>query len=566
MILGKIRIQNFKSIKDTGWVYLSRTDFITIAAGQNESGKTSFLRALRFFEEGEYPTMKDDDYRIDTHPRVDCTFFLTDQEYENLCSVTSEEIANFYKKNGFNFLRGNVDDDSFDLRYSYPGEIKLLVAAFNESQKVKSEGEEGAPSEEFNPFEYFQKIRPEIVFYSSFEGGVLPGKISYDDIPSNQAVKDFEKVYSVNFQEILSDSTTDQKRTKVTEEIRKMASESLNAYWHQQISNEEAPYHYEITPFPQLGNPSTSYVNFFVSQGDGIPLKISQKSLGFQWFSGFILRLRAHQQELRERGLILLIDEPGQGLHEIAQQDVKDVMEELASESKIQIIYSTHQPVLLGKEEIDFSRLLLVDRDRAKGSLFKSISQFVSSHGSLDALAPIRTALGMVTLTDPFSQKKTVITEGITEYFFFKTFFGADFTIIPSAGVDQTPNIFAILYGWGIPAKVIVDDDVQGRKAFGKIKKEFFGIDDIGLEKTVYKLEGHNGIENLLSQNVINEIMSDFSVEFDVTKTKVENVNRIGKLIFAKKFFDKYQNDKSALFSDTEISGNIEKINKFLAL
>ena len=73
MILGKVKIQNFKSIKDTGWIFLSKGDLINILAGQNESGKTSFLRALKFFEEGIYDTFEDEDRRMEESPRVDCT-------------------------------------------------------------------------------------------------------------------------------------------------------------------------------------------------------------------------------------------------------------------------------------------------------------------------------------------------------------------------------------------------------------------------------------------------------------------------------------------------------------
>ena len=39
MRLSKIRVRNFKSIRDTGELYLSGTGLITILAGQNESGK-----------------------------------------------------------------------------------------------------------------------------------------------------------------------------------------------------------------------------------------------------------------------------------------------------------------------------------------------------------------------------------------------------------------------------------------------------------------------------------------------------------------------------------------------
>ena len=109
MILGKVKIQNFKSIKNSGWIFLSKGDLVTILAGQNESGKTSFLRALRFFEEGAYSTFKEDDERLESFPRVDLVFYLTDAEYEQLKSDTSKEIADYFKKEGFWFVRGDTE-------------------------------------------------------------------------------------------------------------------------------------------------------------------------------------------------------------------------------------------------------------------------------------------------------------------------------------------------------------------------------------------------------------------------------------------------------------------------
>ncbi|GAI24276.1 unnamed protein product, partial [marine sediment metagenome] len=51
MKLTGFRIQNFRSIIDTGWTYLS-PDNITGLIGQNESGKTSILEALNSFYTG----------------------------------------------------------------------------------------------------------------------------------------------------------------------------------------------------------------------------------------------------------------------------------------------------------------------------------------------------------------------------------------------------------------------------------------------------------------------------------------------------------------------------------
>src|SRR5436853_259942 len=63
MKLKKFRVYNYKSIQDSGWCYLSG-DNITILAGQNESGKTSILEALRDFDMGNdiSSTVKPDDY------------------------------------------------------------------------------------------------------------------------------------------------------------------------------------------------------------------------------------------------------------------------------------------------------------------------------------------------------------------------------------------------------------------------------------------------------------------------------------------------------------------------
>lgn len=564
MILGKIRIQKFKSIKDSGWIYLSNTDLITILAGQNESGKTSFLRALKFFEEGKYDSFEDEDRRMEEPPRVDCTFYLTDSEYEDLKKETNKKIADYFKKNGINFLRGDIKEDNFELRYTYPEDLKKLITEFDNSKKENQEKDDDqveTTEKEFDIFQYFKKIKPEMVFYSSFSENILPGKITYPELAKNEAVLDFESVYNVDFQELLKPSTKDQKRTREEERIRKEAEDSLNTYWNQVISGEVVKYSFAISLRPNT-DLNSSYVNFYINQGDESQLSVSQKSQGFQWFMGFNLRLRSHEQAMSKHGLILLIDEPGQGLHEVAQEDVKAVIEELAKESNIQIIYSTHQPILLGKENIDFSRIRFADRTKKDGSKFKTISQLVSSNGSKDSLSPVKSALGLVSINNLSGKKLSVISEGITEYFYLKTIFGDKYIIFPSAGVDQVSNVFGILLGWGVNTKVVVDDDMQGKKAFNKIKKEFFGNQDSeDFKKTIKKISG-SGIEDLLSEAVIKEIMKDYGKAYSTEKSKVENVSEVGKFIFAKSFFDKYQNNLKNL--DEETKNNFQEIEAFL--
>jgi predicted ATP-dependent endonuclease of OLD family len=80
MQLVSFRIQNFRSIVDTGWHQLAH-DNITSLIGQNESGKTSILEALKAFHDGR---LIEDMLRSDLSlPVVTCKFNFSYEEIEN---------------------------------------------------------------------------------------------------------------------------------------------------------------------------------------------------------------------------------------------------------------------------------------------------------------------------------------------------------------------------------------------------------------------------------------------------------------------------------------------------
>ncbi len=80
MQLVAFRIQNFRSIVDTGWHALAH-DNITSLIGQNESGKTSILEALKAFHDGR---LIEDMLRSDLSlPVVTCKFKFQYTDIEN---------------------------------------------------------------------------------------------------------------------------------------------------------------------------------------------------------------------------------------------------------------------------------------------------------------------------------------------------------------------------------------------------------------------------------------------------------------------------------------------------
>ena len=80
MKLTAFRIKNFRSIVDTDWQNLSH-DNITSLIGQNESGKTSILEALKAFHDG---VLIEDMLRSDLSlPEISCRFSFSHDLIKN---------------------------------------------------------------------------------------------------------------------------------------------------------------------------------------------------------------------------------------------------------------------------------------------------------------------------------------------------------------------------------------------------------------------------------------------------------------------------------------------------
>ena len=95
MKLISFRIQNYKSIKDSGECYLDRE--ITILAGKNGSGKSNVLEALSKFTNHDFDFEEDNYNYSDKCPIVIVKFELEDEEIVELCKkynigVTKEVV------------------------------------------------------------------------------------------------------------------------------------------------------------------------------------------------------------------------------------------------------------------------------------------------------------------------------------------------------------------------------------------------------------------------------------------------------------------------------------------
>lgn len=590
MRLSSFKIQNFKSIINTARCHLSDTDNILVLAGQNEAGKSAVVEALNFFRNGPNEDFNKLHRRKNEHPEVVCWFLLDDDDIENIFTESqNQKLKDFlFKNRELSFKRGSVSEDKFEkivltneskefLKHFFdiPSPPKIASAQPKDTTTAVEPATDQpaettttvSPSTEapysLDDFENFFIIEIRKFLFFDLFNDLLPSEVKISDITKYPAVQDFEKVYKVNFAEIVTKDSRDITREELR--INNAATDDLNTYWRQKLE-EDSKYNYKIKITPSekvtFGDPpqeaqTDAKVQFYIDRDDEDPLYLEQKSKGFRWFSSFNLKLRAYgADDIFIQNLVILIDEPGHGLHEKAQLDVKEVIEELAQKGA-QIIYATHYANLIGTEGKEFARIRLVSNSKKKGTLVQNPAQYASAAGSKDALSPLITAMGIHSVGSILDQQKlNVVVEGITDHYYFSAFkklLKKDdrLAFLPACGVSNVPNLVSVLIGWACKYKAVFDDDPgSGRKAYNLLKNEFYEKSDEMAHKHIYKLPGCNGIEDIFEPQDFHK----YVLNEETTPTRSEPNSKLAegkKELLARLFLERIENEEVKLDAKT---------------
>ncbi len=150
MQLIGFRIQNFRSIVDTGWQQLAH-DNITSLIGQNESGKTSILEGLKAFHDG---TLIEDMLRSDlTLPRVACRFKLINKELENRLEM---------KKLDPKIQKMLRSVESISIIRSWEDDMDSIMEMGDELQEIYEESHEEIKKRENLTLEKLERMKTEV--------------------------------------------------------------------------------------------------------------------------------------------------------------------------------------------------------------------------------------------------------------------------------------------------------------------------------------------------------------------------------------------------------------------
>lgn len=182
-----------------------------------------------------------------------------------------------------------------------------------------------------------------------------------------------------------------------------------------------------------------------------VTTNFGRRSTGFQWFFSFIA---AFSEFDGRSNIIILLDEPGLGLHARAQADLLRFIDERLSPQN-QVIYTTHSPFMVNTERLQRVRLVEDRTTRETPDLGARVSQDVLTvHG--DTLFPLQAALGYDLAQSLFVGPHNLVVEGSSDFTYLTTLSeymeekgrsGLDtrWDVTPVGGADKVPTFVALL-------------------------------------------------------------------------------------------------------------------------
>lgn len=523
MKLISLRIENFKSIVDTGWVSLSK-DGISCLIGQNESGKSSVLEALYSFGTEK---LQEDFLRNDmTYPRVSCKFELDKTTANKILSMFSKsdsykELVTVFEKlnNVITVTNYTAEDGSLGIEFrDYDKELEDLLA----SQPVPSKQSTGTVSNsaiDLDELEakhglswrsfttVWEKFQPTFILFND-ETNLLPNEISIDDLMADeeyegkQAALNLLAVAGIEVERLEKGSARAVKQ--YMSESNKKVTTKFQEFWTQKIGKGD-----KIEVEIELNNRDSKhkkageqYLQFWIKDA-GHTLHPKQRSKGVRWFISFYISLKADAIKDKDSKSIFLIDEPGANLHARAQEDVLRVFEDIRKSN--QILYSTHSQHLV--EFDNLYRLLAVQRknesDENSDTTVLSVHQLGSA--STNTLAPILAHMGIdFSHQNVISRDNNIILEEVSAMYYFKAFEilkrSSKYNYLPATGVTNVEQLVSLFLGWGLKFSVVFDDDSSGRGVYQRITKNVYFGNEEEARKHIYKIKKCAGIEDLFSR------------------------------------------------------------------
>lgn len=539
MKLTAVEIDHFKHVLNSGEVRIEPD--ITCLVGQNESGKSTFLEALRrlkpaqgaveFDSPKHYPAWLEKRHRrqaksegkdLNDKTPIKAVFELepSDISYVELFFgqgvLTSNKFtlwktyANKFrysvsvdeKQAVANMLDAfKVDADLPDLREAQSfEELRALLEQHSADEDISEAAAELVASVQKRVAErlpekidFSRKVYmhlstkvPKFFYYSEYSS--LPSRVRIrtllDADPDTLDENDQTALSLLQLAEFEKDHLLDtdyETRKRELENVANELTQDVLQYWS---TNKNLRVLIDLTLQAQnvQNGRSTVVDELLVRMHDDqhmLSLPFDERSSGFRWFFSFLTAFSRY--EFDDTPVIILLDEPALGLHARAQKDFLRFIEERLSK-RCQVIYTTHSPFMIEPSKLERTRLV-EDKGQDLGSV--TTSEVLTTNS--DTLFPLQAALGYDIAQHLFIAKDNLVVEGPSDLIYLDAISGYlkangregldERWAIMPLGGADVIPAFVALLGNHLDVTVVVDSRKEGHQKLSALAKAGFLTD-----------------------------------------------------------------------------------------
>jgi AAA15 family ATPase/GTPase len=519
MQLKSAKVTSFKSIEDGGLVAID--DSVTVLVGQNESGKTAFLKALHKADpvEGksedsfdvidDYPRRTLTSYQKNVHPTAPATvavltYALTEDEVAEINTdlgfalLDSLHISLTHKYDNKQYVGLHVDEvtaiqhlvKNAGLKTETTKAVKnaktvkeLIALLAEQDLNTEEQAFADAMSKRYadptmawpslvGAYIWKAHVSPRVPKFLYFDDYMLlPGKVNLNALHAktqNPATLNDEdrtvlallRLADISIGDVIKPECYERSKAQL-EGISNAITDRIFEFWKQ---NQELEVEFDIKPDPADEAPFNSGNNLYIrirNKRHRVTVPFDQRSKGFIWFFSFLVWFDSVREGSGAKSdLILLLDEPGLSLHALAQADLLRYIDSLAG--KHQILYTTHSPFMVHGDRLHQVRTV---EDRL--SVGTVISDNLSGSDP-KTIFPLQAALGYTIAQNLFISKRNLLVEGPADLVYLKhasslleqadrTSLRDDITVVPVGGLDKLSTFVALLRGNSLDLVVLHD-------------------------------------------------------------------------------------------------------------
>lgn len=321
-MLKRVSIQNFKSLKN---VTLDLQK-VNLLIGPNNSGKTNFLKALEYM-------VKDNTNQ-------------EEPEYERL--VFGQKEGNEIKIE----ILYDTDDESFDKGF-------VCIVTSNASiQKSERRGRGYGSFLHFNPEKMKMTIGPMIIYKTDPNKLAQPGPVGIKAEVVNADASNL-----VSFLDLMLGKYRRQVFNRTEGDLSVCIPEFDEISLDDAIPTEEVAKLYGDKSFKRIG---------LTNSKQGITYWADELSEGTLYFLALLCIINQPNPPK-----LLLLEEPEKGIHPRRIREVMNFIRRLVSEKDIQVIMTTHSPLLLDEFAESPESVFVFDKDEEGATIVRNLQRDV---------------------------------------------------------------------------------------------------------------------------------------------------------------------------------------------